>query len=217
MMRGIPYKEKYVMFLPRAQHSIRPEKVGQFKGYIGQYKYNGARTLIFVLPDGSVELWNRHQEKHKQYKITKRMIRSIRSLNLSSGFFHVLDGELMHAKTKGIKGRIVLYDILVHKSEYLVGSTYKDRYILLDSVCGRPQQTEAETGRGIALKAKEALWLAPCFSGDLTERFKDHIDLDEIEGLVLKDPKGKLDFGVAVDNNSAWQIRCRKPHKNYEY
>ena len=116
-----------------------------------------------------------------------------------------------------LKDRIVLYDILVHNSEFLVGSTYDSRHSLLTSVCGAPRELEKDTGRGIALVAKDGLWLAQCFSEDLAARFKDHLDLDEIEGLVLKDPGGKLEFGVSVKNNSAWQIRCRKPHKNYAY
>lgn len=216
-MKGVPYKELFVMFPPRADTSIRPENIDKYKGYIGQYKYNGTRNLIFVLPDGSIQLFNRHQEPHKQYKLTKRMEQSILGLDLPAGHYHVLDGELMHAKTTGLKDRIVLYDILVYNSQYLVGSTYQERNDLLASVCGQPQEVEDATGRGIALKVTDALWLAQTFSEDLADRFKDHIDLDEIEGLVLKDPRGALDMGVVVKNNTAWQIRCRKPHKNYDY
>jgi ATP-dependent DNA ligase len=213
----VAYNTQFIMFPPRASVSIKPEHVGRHKKHIAQYKYNGTRTLIFISPDGNINMFNRHQELHKQYKLSRPMIKSIKALGLAANKWHVLDGELMHAKTKGIKDRVVLYDILVHASDYLIGSTYMFRYKLLTRLCGSPQELEQDTGNGIALAVKETLWLAPVFSDDLTDRYADHIDLDEIEGLVLKDPKGKLEFGVTEKNNTGWQIRCRKPHKNYAY
>jgi ATP-dependent DNA ligase len=220
-MRGIPYEDQWVMFPPRAKTSIRPkeiERADKWKKWIAQLKYNGTRTLIFFLPDGSIEMWNRHQEKHKQYNMSGAMKRSLEGLKLGKGMFHVLDGELLHNKTKGIKHRIVLFDVLVYDSEYLVGTTYEKRYHLLDALCLKPQETEKDTGRGIALRVNECLWLAPVFGrGDFKKKYDELTDLDEIEGLVLKDPKGKLDFGVKQENNIDWQVRCRKEHKNYAY
>lgn len=217
-MKKIPYTEKFVMFPPRASVSIRPENMNQYKGYIAQLKYNGSRTLIFVLPDGTIELWSRHQEPHKQYKMTADMEESIRALNLPPKSFHVLDGELMHSKTRGLKDKIVLYDILVYQDQYFIGSTYAERYVFLNNLCGDPSVPESETGRKIALQVNRNIWIAPCFPSDMWQSMYNNLtDLDEIEGLVLKDPHGKLEFGLSESNNNAWQIRCRKPHKNYAY
>jgi hypothetical protein len=33
---------------------------------------------------------------------------------------------------------------------------------------------------------------------------------DELEGLMLKNPRGKLEWGTKEENNGRWQIRVRK-------
>jgi len=38
-----------------------------------------------------------------------------------------------------------------------------------------------------------------------------------IEGFVLKKPSGKLESGLREKNNMGWQLKIRKPTKNYQY
>jgi hypothetical protein len=61
------------------------------------------------------------------------------------------------------------------------------------------------------------LWLAETFFFNLEGAYNRAIELDEIEGLVLKKPNAKLTRGHSKNNNGDWQIRCRKPTKNYSY
>ena len=129
------YTNKFVMYPPRPNGSIVPDTLDKYPGWWGQRKWNGTRNLLIVLPDGSYELWNRHREQHKQYKVTSMMDKSIKEMisKLKKGVFHVFDGELMDAKTKTLKDRIVMYDVLVYEGFYLLGTTYRERYkILMD-------------------------------------------------------------------------------------
>lgn len=215
----IPFISKLVMYPPRPNIAIPPATLNKYKGWWAQRKWNGTRNMIFVLPDGTFELWNRHRNPHKQYKLTPSMRSSIQELisKLKTGVFHVFDSELMDSKTKKIKDRIVLYDVLVHDGQYLIGTTYKERYEKLTHILGDPREHESDTGLKLAIKYNKNLWLSEVFTESIDDRFTEALGVDEIEGLVLKDPKGKLDFGVREDNNGFWMIRVRKPHKNYEF
>lgn len=213
------YLHKFVMYPPRPDGSIPPDTLKKYPGWFGQRKWNGTRNLIFVLPDGTFELWNRHRQMHKQYKLSASMKASIEELigTLQPGVFHVFDSELMDAKTTRLKDRIVLYDVLVHDGIYLIGTTYKERYATLQKILGNPTEYESDTGRSLALKFNKNIWLSEIFTDNLDERFKEALAVDEIEGLVLKDPNGRLEFGVRESNNGSWLIRVRKPHKNYAF
>jgi hypothetical protein len=43
------------------------------------------------------------------------------------------------------------------------------------------------------------------------------VDTDLYEGLVLKRKTAKLTFGLVEKNTNTWQIKCRKPTKNYDF
>lgn len=140
---------------------------------------------------------------------------------LNQSTWSVFDGELLHSKTPNVKDRLVLFDVLVHNGSYLTKTTYQDRYQRLQNLLGGALIPESETGRELALRYNDCLWLAENhqYEGpeDAMRLFKDKTDLDEIEGLVLKDPGGKLMPGVSERNNSSWLVRVRKEHKNYRY
>lgn len=218
----MPYKKMFVMYPPRPEGSAPPDTLGNYPGWWAQRKYNGTRTTVFLSPEGEVHLRTRHREEHKAYQLTDEMREALLSLAAGSyGEWNVYDAELLHSKTTNVKDRIVLFDILVKDGLYLTGTTYEERYTLLIDICGLPLDHEDETGRRIALKVDENVWLAESFDyedGDEARKlFDEMIDMDEIEGLVLKDPGGKLKPGVTEKNNSEWMIRVRKPHKNYRH
>lgn len=224
---AIPYKKMFVMWPPRPEGSADPETLDKYPGWWAQRKFNGTRTLVFIDPKGKVHLRTRQREEHKAYQLTYEMENSIMSLldmhddpnspRFEAGKWQVFDGELMHSKTSGVKDRIVLFDILVHNGSYLTGTTVRERYEILTYGLGTPDTTETETGRGIALQVNENIWLAEVFEETFAEFFSELTDMDEIEGLVLKDPDGILKPGVSEKNNSEWLVRVRKPHKNYRH
>jgi ATP-dependent DNA ligase len=215
----IAFSGKSVMYPPRPDGSTHPDTLSQYPGWWGQRKFNGTRTLVFFHEDGTIALWNRHKEQHRAFQMGNAMRDSLDDLKrkCKKGKIYVFDGELMHSKTKNLKNRIILWDILVYESEYMIGSTYEERYNLLCKLLKNPSKHETITGKSLALEINNNIWLAEVFKEDLLARFKEALSSDEIEGLVLKNPSGKLDFGIKESNNGSWQIRVRKPNKNYEF
>jgi hypothetical protein len=219
-MTSIPFKEKFILFPPRPEGSITPDTIEKYRGWVGQRKFNGSRNLIYVLPDGSFELWSRHRSPHKAYKVSNGMRAAITEFitqRLKPGLFYVFDSELMDAKTVRLKDRIVIWDVLVCEGVYLLGSTFISRYEKLVELAGNPTEHESDTGKKLALKINSHLWLSETFKDNLKDRFDEALPLKAIEGIMLKDPNGKLEFGVRESNNSGWLIRVRKKHKNYEF
>jgi hypothetical protein len=49
------------------------------------------------------------------------------------------------------------------------------------------------------------------------EKLFNLLDSVEDEGLVLKDPNGKLEFCRNEHANTSWQRKCRRATKNYGY
>lgn len=217
----VPYKKMVVFYPPRPEGSVPPDRLGDYPGWWAQRKFNGTRTLIFLSPEGDVELRGRHQEPLKAYDLSPAMEGALQALAFPRGSWSVLDAELLHSKTRGPKDRMVLFDVLVFAGVYQTQTTYECRYNLLVDVCGHPRSHEGDTGRRIALKVNENVWLAESFrvqsAGEARALYESLIDLDEIEGLMLKDPGGRLQPGFGERNNSSWLIRVRKPHKNYKF
>jgi ATP-dependent DNA ligase len=216
----VPFSGK-IMYPPRPSRKIPPEKISDYegRGWMAQLKFNGTRTLIELKPGEDPVLWTRHKEEHKAYQMTPSMLETLKELHetLDPNTAHVLDGELMHSKTKGIKDVIILFDILVLEGEYLIGTSALERYMFLYDEVFEPQERELKTGRSIALFIRENLWLAETSFMNFESMHNRYIDMDEVEGLVLKKTNGKLDRGMSKDNNGDWMIRCRKPHKNYAF
>jgi hypothetical protein len=47
--------------------------------------------------------------------------------------------------------------------------------------------------------------------------YNDLVEIDMIEGLVLKRKSARLEAGTSELNNVKSQIKCRKATKNYRY
>ena len=83
---------------------------------------------------------------------------------------------------------------------------------MLRELCGDPQTLEPG---GLALEISPKLWLAQTFTEDFVPRFKEALNNDSIEGLVLRKKKSTLDHFGSEYYETGWVIRCRKPNKNY--
>jgi hypothetical protein len=51
----------------------------------------------------------------------------------------------------------------------------------------------------------------------MLESWKKLVSVEMYEGLVFKKPSAKLDVGYKPANNTGWQVKVRKPTKNYSY
>lgn len=208
------------MFPPRPKFRIPPAQLPKYEKqgkWVVQRKFNGTRTLIHVTQQGGVEAWRPGKTPHKAWSITPEIASQFTELAIEPGSEYWFDGELLYSKTtdEHYKNRVVLFDIL-QAGRYLFGSPdLMGRQKLLLEICGNP--TELESKHGIALAVRPNIWVAETWPNGFVDRYQDFIELDEIEGLVLKRANSKLDnFGNSL-YEVAWQIRCRKEHKNYAF
>ncbi len=183
---------------PRPKGKIHPSQLAEYErsgDWIVQRKFNGKKTTIFC-DRKSLFLFNKGELFRSDIPLSQ-----FNSLRLQGECW--LDGELL-------KNRVVLYDILQYDGEYLIGITQEERLNLLDSLC---VCTKGDT----ALQVTDNIWLAEHWDSDFEARFEDFLDLDSIEGLVLRKKKSKFsDLGFRACETED-QIRCRKGNRKYRF
>ena len=179
-------------------------------GYIAQPKLNGSCGVLFM--DGSTtRLMGRHNDTFKRMILKES---DLKSLYRGTGFL-VLVGEYMNKSQRDGKGKpftgFVVFDILVHNGRHLIGSTFAERQALLDSLYVSKPHDEFIDSLG------NSMYRAKNFTSDLTAKYESAIKIQMYEGFVLKRPDGKLENGFREANNTMWQLKIRKPTRNYSY
>lgn len=225
---------KRYIYPPRPAHDPVPfEKIGMFStyGWKAQTKFNDKRTEISV-SDGAVEIFNRHKSTHKTFTLQPALrdellhvFRDVLGLDVSNWSY--VDGGLLDGKNKHIAGLIVIWDILVREGDWLVGSTYGERYKwLLDKAVaagGKPFiVTINEQQFDFGVRLSEHVFM-PRFTEDFNSvwEFTQLVNKAAgwstegggepcLEGIIAKDPNGILrpDNGKE-SNNTAWSARSR--------
>ena len=209
-----------VIFPPRPKGRIMPtelprmEKMGK---YIWQPKYQGSRICINISPEGQVTSCDRHGSTHASFHLSSQHIQEILALpGLKKGIEYWLDGEvLIKTKAKDTKGKIVLFDILQVGTYFFMKPVQTERLAILDELCGFARTFDP--WRGIAYKVSENILLSPYGEQGFAEAFKKYTNDDEVEGLVLRDKESVIDNFGQKEYETTWLIRCRRPHKNYNF
>jgi ATP-dependent DNA ligase len=128
-----------------------------------------------------------------------------------------LNGEYLN-KSKQDENRIVfnhklvLFDILVYNSEYLVGSTFQERIDLLDRLYG-----QKDSEKSYLYSISDSVYRVKSFESGFKSTFDEFTKIDMIEGLVLKRKNAKLELGTSENNNIKSQLKARKPTKLYKF
>ena len=209
-----------ILYPPRPKGRVESARLVQYekKGtHVVQRKFNGTHVLVNISVDREVGILNRHGEAPRQFSLSQEHINEFLSLNLEEGKEYWLQGELLNNKTKTpeYKNRIVLFDVL-QAGRYLFGRPQQmDRLAILDQICKHP--TELEPNQGIALKVTENIWMAQTWDKDFQKHYEEFLDLDEIEGVVLREKKNVIDNYGQKEYDVRWMLRVRKPHKNYRF
>lgn len=202
----IPLSQPQYIYSPRPKSKINPKQLDEMNldGWLWQYKFNGDRCPV-VINQSEVFLCNRHGKflNRNMHKHIKKEFLS-KSFSFSEGL-NRLDGELISGNV------LVLFDVLQY-TNYLIGKKLIDRLNLLTNICGNPTNL---CDKKIALQITDHIWLAECGDSDFSRHYQKHITDPLIEGLVLKQKDSVLDHWGAQEYEVNWQIRCRKPSKNY--
>jgi len=220
------------------------ERTGE---WIAQRKFNDSRTLLRVDLGRELSVWNRHGGKHVRFSLSKSLAEEIKAnLNLDANKTYWIDGGVMN-KTKDGPNCLVFFDILEAGRYFFRAPDQMKRLEILYSICGNPTGTgdpASDAMAGLALKISPNLWLAETFTDKFIDRFNEACDpefvaqypdwlakvqafaphlpfsqprKDMIEGVVLRRKDSALDSFGNVEYETDWQLRCRKPHKNYNF
>lgn len=208
-----------IIYPPRPKSAIPPIELAYYESlgiYCIQPKYNGARSVIRITSDGQVFIYSRHGRPHRNYTMPESIRQQVLALpGLKKGIEVWLDGELLSKTTAtDTKNKIVLFDILHHERYLFLSPNQKGRLELLAEICGRP--TRLDPMRKMGYVVSEDLLMAPTFYSDFTQEFNKNYG-NEVEGLVLRKMDSVIDNFGQKEYEVSWLIRCRHPHKNYQF
>jgi len=206
------YDEYSYLWPPRPEISVSPDMLPVFekRRYVAQLKMNGTCSVIAVSPDKTLTVMTRHKEPHKAWKPTDAAMAAFKKL--PGRGWYVFVAELLHSKVPGLRNINYVHDVLVNNGEYLVGIAQEDRQDILHDLFLQGEYHEEEN----KIVVNPNLWLPVEYEAGFSELFKS-LKAPEEEGLVLKDPKARLAICSRAGSNSASQIKCRRPHKNYSF
>lgn len=210
----INYDNFYYIYPPRPKNAIDPKhlKTWDDNSMIAQIKTNGSNAVIF-LNGKDCYIYNRHGSRLTNFEINREEI-----LNLYSGTgWMVLNGEYLNKSKKDennqtFNHKLIIFDILVYNSQYLVGKTFGERIELLDELFGT-KNSEKEFLFGIS----QNVYRVKSYQKDFKQIFDKFTPIDVVEGLVLKRKNARLELGSTENNNSKSQLKSRKPCKNYKF
>lgn len=206
------------VFPPRPQGAIPPQELNYYEKtglWVAQYKYNGAHNTIHIEPDGKVSFWN-YGTPHLKYTLTAKMRDQILALpGIKPGVEYWLDSEFLNkTSAKDTKEKVILFDVL-QADKYLFLCPLMTRLQILKEICGNP--VTFDDMRNMAYVVSEDVLMAPTFTENFLERFNHFMDADEVEGIVLKKKASVLDNFGQKRYEIPWIIRCRHPHKNFNF
>ncbi len=204
--------DNYV-YPPRPESVFPKERLSDFekmKMFYAQPKLNGSSCLA-IINNGKVRFYNRHKETFAKFVFSSEEILQ----NLKVTGLTILCGEYLNKSQNDEKGstnhRYVLFDILSYDGKSLVHQTVQQRQELLRTIF------EIKEYNTWIDRISENLFIVKNFEDDFEKLFNDIIPYPVYEGLVLKKKNGKLRPGTVKNNNTDWQIKCRKPTKNYTH
>ncbi len=212
------------IYPPRAESKTKPALISMYdtEEYIAQPKYNGSCCNVFLHYGAFIKVINRHGEQKT------RVDSFIKFEQIETEGWTVLSGELMDKSKKGEDGNpitgFVIWDILVHNNKYLVGSTTSERIDLMENLWPCQRMRVDKNGligyNHLCHTGIDGIFRSPSYVGGVDyfpKLYKDIIKTDAYEGLLLKKVNAKLEIGFNEKNNSGWQLKVRKPVKNYSF
>jgi len=182
------------------------------RGYFGQPKLNGSCAELYT--DGNLLDF---MTRHKKPFSNKLLItdEEFKSIHTGKGWI-VLTGEYMNKSQKGpnrkvFNGKFVIWDILVYEGKHLKNTTALERQVLLEKLYPTSYHD------GWIGKVTENIFRVHNIFNNFHEKWKELVKIDMYEGMVFKKETGKLELGFNANNNTSWQLKIRKPTKNYSH
>lgn len=183
---------------------------GQF---IAEPKFNGDNGVIFFNSTDFIPM-NRHGERLSKYNLKHNELRKL----FNNKGWNCINGEYMGKSQKDESGdvfnhKFVIFDILVLDGEYLLGTTFEERWLMLYNRFKGKFISENEYSYQIT----ENVWLVKVWYENFEEIWNSITKIHMIEGLVIKKRNSKLLPGTVEKNNHLGMFKTRKATKSYSY
>lgn len=210
----ITYDKFSYIYPPRPKNAVPLDDLDFWDNgmLIAQPKLNGSNAVVFLNGE-TVQVYSRHADRLSNVKMEESEL-----LKLHSGQgWMVLNGEYMNKSKKDeneevFNHKFVIFDILVHNGQYLVGTSFSERIQILDDIFGRK-----DSDKSYLWGISENVYRVKSFTTNFKQAFSELTKIDMIEGLVCKRKSAKLELGTSEENNTKTQLKFRKPTKNYRY
>mgnify|MGYP005845563903 CR=1 FL=1 len=188
-----PYKTGTYIYPPRPEFKISSESLEKYDTgeYIAEPKFNGSNMELYFNETTIHKIMNRH----KDILTNKLSDAEILSLHRGKGEM-VLNGEYMNKSKKDADGKVfnhklVIFDILVLNGEHLVGISCLERYnMLIDLYPDKKDYNE------YLYQISENVFIVKSFEKDFLNLYNKIVEIDMLEGWVLKKRNGKLEQGT---------------------
>jgi hypothetical protein len=209
--------EKYrYIYPPRPKNAIPDTELNFWdnKTLIGQPKLNGSNSVIFT--DGrQFMVMNRHSQRLTKFELPMDELKSL--YRGTVGEWMVLNCEYLNKSKQDENGitfnhKLVIFDILVYRSNYLVGKTFSERISLLDELYGTN-----DSEKDYLYSISKNVYRVKSYETGFKQLYDELTKIDMVEGLVLKRKAAKLEIGNTENNNTKSQLKARKVTKNYKY
>jgi ATP-dependent DNA ligase len=216
------YDKFSYIYPPRPEVKVPPHHLDKFDNgqYVAQPKYNGSCCLVFT--NGiETHVYNRHREELKRYSNEIQFSK----LALSDKWY-VYAGEYLNKSKVGEYGnnendKYIIWDVLVWNGEHLAGTSLLTRLTLLENEfpCNRAiiSNNGLEMYKHLCCTEFKGIYKAPSYMNDFQALYNNIVRTDLYEGLLLKKLDSKLQFGFQQQNNTDWQVKCRKTTKIYHF
>lgn len=200
------------LYPPRPERAGAPSTLHNYEaqGWLAQAKMNGTCCTIYVSPDSDSFAMGRHGPDNKIVWQPGNQWRDFEQ-HLPGKGWYVFVGELLHSKGVGVRDTIYLFDMLVENGQYLIGSSYHERYRKLENLCKFvPGDKSVEHTHSVVAPG---VWLATNHAHSFSKWYNSISNMPgkpPIEGLVFKNPSAKLLPCGTASANSKWQQKCRR-------
>lgn len=206
------YKDNYI-YPPRPENTFPRTGMDTFDNgtFLGQPKFNGSCSEVYI-GGNNWKIMNRHKQPLTGFRINKDEVVSI----LDNSGVNMFVGEYMNKSKNDEFGKVfnhklVIFDIIVYNNEHLLGRTFQERLDILNGMLKPIDEND------YSYKITDNIYYTKTFYKGFGEIWDKFVEIDMLEGLVLKRMNSGLELGLTERNNVRSQLKCRKPTKIYSY
>lgn len=176
------------------------DRFPKVKGWRAQVKLNGDRCLVIRTEDGEVQFWTRHGRPFQRFHPPRWMV-DVLLEQLPPAT--IVDGELLHFRTKDTKNNLALFDVIAWRGRLLLDEPQAKRWARLWCL-DLPKRLYVATSDVVyvqrpAVDPRRLFWASLQLPPELSE------------GIVVKSRRSPLRVGLGSAPTAVGWYKVRRP------